>query len=101
MADVGATVVVAGATIGTILFSFLILPEILERRGYDSRSKTVRAAVWLSFLAIVFVPAALVGYISAVTNPVDWILFAGFLTIAILWDYYRLNPEKVPWSRSR
>src|SRR6059036_499852 len=70
-------------------------------RSASSRSAFVRAIVWASFLAIVLVPAAAVGYLFSITKPVEWLLGLGFLTIAILWDYYRLNPEKVPWLRSR
>src|SRR2546422_10776070 len=44
---------------------------------------------------------AAVGYLFSITNPVEWLLGLGFLTIAILWDYYRLNPKQVPWVRCR
>ena len=50
---------------------------------------------------IVLIPAAAVGYVFSITNPVDWLLGLGFLTVAILYDYYRLNPSKVPWLRSK
>jgi len=36
-----------------------------------------------------------------VRNVADWAYLAVGLLVAILYDYYRLNPEKVPWVRSR
>ena len=99
--DLWREALIIGATIVAVIFPFLVVPELLERRGYNPRSAFVRGIVWASFLAIVLVPAAAVGYLSTITNPVDWLLGVGFLTIAILWDYFRLNPEKVPWLRSR
>jgi len=99
--DLWREALIIAATIVAVIVPFLVVPELLERRGYNSRSAFVRGIVWASFLAIVLVPAAAVGYLSTITNPVDWLLGVGFLTIAILWDYYRLNPEKVPWLRSR
>jgi len=99
--DLWREAVIITATIVAIIVPFLVVPELLERIGYNPRSALVRGIVWASFLAIVLVPAAAVGYVSSITNPVEWLLAVGFLTIAILWDYYRLNPEKVPWLRSR
>ena len=99
--DLWREAIIVAATIVAVLVPFLVVPELLERRGYNPRSAFVRAIVWASFLAIVLVPAAAVGYLFSITNPVEWLLGFGFLTIAILWDYYRLNPEKVPWLRSR
>jgi len=99
--DLWREAVIIAATIMAVIIPFLVIPELLERLGYNPRSAFVRGIVWASFLAIVLVPAAAVGYLSSITNPVDWLLGVGFLTIAILWDYYRLNPEKVPWLRSR
>jgi hypothetical protein len=101
MADPLAQVAVIATTIGAVVVAFVVVPEILERRGYDRRSASVRAIVWVSFLAFVFIPAAATGYVFSITNPADWLLGLGFLTVAVLWDYYRLNPEKVPWLRSR
>lgn len=99
--DLWREALIIAATIVAVIVPFLVVPELLERLGYSPRSAFVRGIVWASFLAIVLVPAAAVGYLSTITNPVDWLLGVGFLTIAILWDYYRLNPEKVPWLRSR
>lgn len=90
---------VFGAVIATILFSFVVVPEILERRGYNPRSARVRAIVWLSFLAIVFLPAAITGFLLSVANPADWLYLIVALTVAILYDYYRLNPSQIPWFR--
>jgi len=99
--DLWREAVIIAATIVAIIVPFLVVPELLERVGYNPRSAFVRGIVWASFLAIVLAPAAAVGYVSSIINPVEWLLAVGFLTIAILWDYYRLNPEKVPWLRSR
>ena len=99
--DIWREAIIIAATIGAVIVPFLVVPELLGRRGYNPRSAFVRGIVWASFLAIVLVPAAAVGYLFSITNPVEWFLGLGFLTIAILWDYYRLNPEKVPWLRSR
>ncbi len=101
MAELLSQVAVIAATIGAVVVPFVVVPEILERRGYNPRSAFVRAIVWASFVGIVFVPAALSGFLFSVTNPADWLLALGFLAVAILWDYYRLNPEKVPRLRSR
>jgi len=57
--------------------------------------------VWASFLLVVFVPAAISGFLFSVRNVADWAYLAVGLLVAILYDYYRLNPEKVPWVRSR
>jgi len=99
--DLWREAIIVAATIVAVLVPFLVVPELLERRGHNPRSALVRGIVWTSFLAIVLVPAAAVGYVFSITNPVEWLLGLGFLTIAILWDYYRLNPEKVPWLRPR
>jgi len=101
MADLLSQAAVIAATIAAVVVPFVVVPEILERRGYNPRSAFVRAIVWTSFVGIVFVPAVLTGFLFTVTNPADWVLAVGFLAVAILWDYYRLNPEKVPWLRSR
>ncbi len=87
---------VIGAVIASILFSFVVVPEILERRGYDPRSARVRAIVWLSFLTIVLLPAAITGFLLSVANPADWLILIVALTVAILYDYYRLNPSRIP-----
>jgi hypothetical protein len=101
VADVLPQVAIIAASIGAILFAFVVVPEILERRGHNPRSAFVRAFVWASFLAIVFVPAVATGHVFSITNPADWLYGLGFLAVAILWDYYRLNPDKVPRLRSR
>ncbi len=93
---------VVPGVIGTILVAFVIVPEILERRGYNPRSARSRAIVWLTFLAIVLTPAAATGFLFSVTNLVDWLIFAAAISVAVLYDYYRLNPSRIPWQiRSR
>jgi len=57
--------------------------------------------VWTSFLAIILVPAIASGFLFSVTNLVDWLLFLVAMAVAVLYDYYRLNPDKAPWVRSR
>ena len=85
---------VVAVTFGAVVFSFAVVPELLERRGHDPRSRLVRGVVWVTFLTIVLVPAAASGFLFSVTNPVEWlILFIG-ISVAILWEYYRLNPHK-------
>jgi len=101
MADVFDLAITFAAVVVAVIVPFLVVPEIMERRGYNPRSGMVRLLVWTTFLAIVFLPAAAVGYIFTITNPVEWLLGAAFLAVAVLWDYFRLNPEKVPWARPR
>ena len=98
--DLWREAIIVAATIVAVLVPFLVVPELLQRRGYNPRTAFVRGIVWASFLAIVLIPAAAVGYVFSI-SPVQWLLGLCFLTIAVLWDYYRLNPEKVPWLRSR
>jgi small-conductance mechanosensitive channel len=90
-----------GATVAAIVIPFVVVPEILERKGYNIRSRFVRGIVWVSFLAIVLVPAAARGYLMSVTNLADWLILAVALVVAVLYDYYRLNPEKIPWARAK
>ncbi|MEK6988256.1 MAG: hypothetical protein AABX97_09245 [Candidatus Thermoplasmatota archaeon] len=85
---------VVASTFGAILFSFVVVPEILGRRGHDPRSTFARAVVWTTFLAIVLIPAAVSGFLFSVTNPVEWLILFFGLSVAILWEYYRLNPRK-------
>ncbi len=92
---------IVAAMIVSIVVPFVVLPEVLERRGYNPRSAFVRGIVWASFLVIILIPAGMTGFLSSVTNPADWLLFIGSLAVAILWDYFRLNPEKIPRFRSR
>src|SRR2546428_11602518 len=99
--DLWREAVIIAATIVAVIVPFLIVPELLERSGYNPRSAFVRGIVWTSFLIIVLVPAAAVGDVFSITNPVEWLPGLGFLSVAILSAYYRLNPEKVPWLRSR
>ena len=99
--DYARGLLVVGATSAAILVPFLLVPEFLERRGYNPRSRFVRALVWSAFLAIVLIPAAASGLLVTVTNPVDWLIFGVAMIVAILYDYYRLNPGKVPWARVR
>jgi hypothetical protein len=90
-----------GLTFAAILVPFVVIPEILERKGYDPRSRLVRGIVWASFLAIVFLPAVGSGFIFSVTNVVDWLIFLVAMTVAILYDFYRLNPGRSPFARPR
>lgn len=99
MVDLWPGAGIIAATLAAIFVPFLVIPEVLERYGCNPRSAFVRGIVWASFLAILFIPAAATGFVFSVTNPVDWLLFLGFLVVAIVWDYYRLNPEKIPWTR--
>ncbi|SRR6266571_5273677 len=102
MADLLGTAGIVIATVVAIVVPFVVLPEILERKGgYNPRSGFVRAVVWASFLAIVLVPAIASGFLPSVTNPADWLIFLIAMAVAVLYDYYRLNPDKVPWVRSR
>ena len=101
MADLITTLVIVAGTFAAILVPFVAVPEILERNGYEPRSGFVRGVVWASFLAIVLIPAAASGFLFSVTNPADWVLFLVGLVVAVLYDYYRLNPDKRPWARPR
>src|SRR3989442_2962359 len=101
MDGLAGTLLLFGAIAVAIVVPFVIIAEILERRGHNPRSALVRAIAWVTFLAIVLVPAAFSGFLISVTNPADWLLFLVAMLVAILYDYYRLNPEKVPWLRSR
>jgi hypothetical protein len=101
VADFLQLAVSIAATVVAVVVPFVVVPTILERRGYSPRSRSVRGIVWASFLVLVFVPATVSGFIFSVTNVADWLLFGVAMTVAILYDYYRLNPDKVPWSRAR
>jgi hypothetical protein len=101
MADLLTTVGIVAATFAAILVPFVVVPEIFERLGHNPRRAFVRGVVWALFLAIVLIPAAATGFLFSVTNLVDWILFVLGLVVAILYDYYRLNPTKIPWARVR
>jgi len=101
MADLLTTVGIVAATFAAILVPFVVVPEVFERLGHNPRRAFVRGVVWALFLAIVLIPAAATGFLFSVTNLVDWILFVLALVVAILYDYYRLNPTKIPWARVR
>jgi hypothetical protein len=101
MTDILGTAEIVAATFAAVLFPFVVVPEILERFGYNPRRAFVRGIVWACFLAIVLIPAAATGFLFSVTNPADWVLFVLGLAVAMLYDYYRLNPTKVPWARVR
>jgi len=92
---------VAAAITGTILFCFVGVPEILQRLGYNPRSAFVRALVWLTFLAIIMIPAAATGFLLSAANVADWILFATVMAVAILYEYYRLNVSPKPRPRKQ
>ena len=101
MGELASTAILFAATCVALLVPFVVVPEILGRRGYDPRGRFVRGLVWISFFAIILVPAAGSGFLSSVGNPADWAIFGGAMLVAILYDYYRLNPDKVPWARTR
>jgi hypothetical protein len=90
---------------GTVAFAllvpFVVVPEILERKGRNPRSRSARALVWTSFLLIVLIPAALSGFLFTVRNPADWALFFGALAVAILYDYYRLKSTRIAGGNHR
>lgn len=79
-----------------ILFPFLIVPEILERWGYDPKGRFVRVIVWATFLLLVLIPAAASGFLATVTSPGDWLILAGAILFAVFWEYYRLHPGRFP-----
>ena len=101
MADIVRLILLFGAISAAIIGPFVVLPEILERKGFNPRSGLVRGLVWTTFLLILFVPATLSGFVFTVGNPADWAIFAVAMAVAILYDYYRLNPAKVPRVRRR
>jgi len=79
-----------------ILVPFVGVPEILERVGYDPKSRFVRMVVWSCFLILVLLPAALSGFLATVTSPVDWLILFIAIAFAMLWEYYRLHPGEFP-----
>ena len=101
MDGIVAAILLFGAICASIIGPFVVVPEILERMGLNPRSGVVRGFVWTTFLLILFVPATLSGFVFTVGNPADWVIFAVAMAVAILYDYYRLNPQKVPWARAR
>ncbi len=79
-----------------ILFPFVIVPEILQRWGYDTKSRFVRVVVWSVFVTFLIVPAALSGALWANLSPADWVVLALVVTFAALWEYHRLHPDTFP-----
>ena len=79
-----------------ILFPFVVVPELLERAGYDPKDRFARILVWTCFLILVLVPAALSGFLVTVTSPVDWLILVFAVAFAMLWEYHRLHPGKFP-----
>lgn len=79
-----------------IIFPFVVVPELMERWGYDPRSRFVRLLVWAVFLILVLMPAALSGFLATVTSPVDWLILVAAIAVAMVWEYYRLHPGKFP-----
>jgi uncharacterized membrane protein YoaK (UPF0700 family) len=92
MADLLLYVLIALA----ILVPFVVLPEILERWGYEPRSRFVRLLVWSCFLLLLLVPAVLSGALWTVLGPADWLILFGAISFAMLWEYYRLHPGTFP-----
>ncbi len=79
-----------------IIFPFLVVPEIMERWGFDPKGRFVRALVWTTFLVLVLLPAALSGFLATVTSPGDWFILAAAVLFAGFWEYYRLHMGRFP-----
>lgn len=93
---------VVAAVVAAVIFPFVIVPEIVERLGYNPRAARIRALVWSTFIAVVFIPAlALARSFLFDVSAVDWLVFIIAMAVAILYDYYRLNPDRVPRSRRK
>ncbi len=92
MVDVLLYVLIAVA----VLFPFVVVPEILERWGYNPRSRFVRAVVWTTFALFLLVPATLSGALWTYLGPADYILIFGAVAFAMLWEYHRLHPGEFP-----
>lgn len=92
MADVLLLMLVAVA----ILFPFLVVPEILERWGYDAKSRFARLVVWSCFLVLILVPAVLSGVLWNLMGPAGWLLLLAAVAFAMLWEYHRLHPWEFP-----
>src|SRR5207244_10685949 len=99
--DLIQRLIVFAATASAVLGSFVVVPELLERKGYNPRSGFVRCFVWASFLLIVFVPAAISGFLFSVRNVADWAYLAVGILVAIIYAYFRLFVECVVWVRLR
>ncbi len=94
MADLLVAGVLFALILVVIVVPFVVVPEILERWGYDPKNPRVRLLVWACFLVLVLVPAALSGFLATVTNPADWMILAAAILVAFAWEYYRLHPER-------
>lgn len=79
-----------------ILFPFVVVPEILERWGYDPKSRFARLVVWSTFVVLLVVPGALSGALWNALGPADWLILFGAVSFAMLWEYYRLHPGEFP-----
>lgn len=79
-----------------ILFPFVVVPEILERWGYDPKSRFVRLLVWTVFTVFLLVPATLSGALWTAVTPGDAVIAIFAVTLAILWEYHRLHPGEFP-----
>ncbi len=79
-----------------ILVPFVVVPEVLERWGYDPKTRFVRLLVWSCFAILVVVPAVLSGALWTALGPGDWLLLFGAVVFAMLWEYYRLHPGTFP-----
>jgi hypothetical protein len=79
-----------------ILVPFVVLPEILERWGYEPRSRFVRLLVWSCFVLLLLVPVVLSGTAGTVFGAGQWLLLFGAVSFAMLWEYYRLHPGTFP-----
>src|SRR5207245_10390363 len=95
MDGLAATLLLFGAIAVAIVVPFVVVPEILERRGYNPRSGFVRASAWVTFLAIVLVPAPSSGFVLWVRHPAAWVLFLVALLVAILYVCCRLPPDRL------
>ncbi len=79
-----------------ILFPFLIVPEILERWGYDPKSRFVRILVWSVFVLFLVVPAVLSGALWTALSAAEWLVLLIAVILASLWEYHRLHPDTFP-----
>ena len=79
-----------------IVVPFVVVPEILERWGYDPRSRFVRLLVWSCFALLLVVPVLLSGSAPTVFGAGQWLLLFAAVAFAMLWEYYRLHPGEFP-----
>lgn len=92
MADVVLYVLIAIA----VLFPFVVVPEILERWGYDPRSRFVRLVVWSTFVLLIVLPGVLAGSLWTAVGAGDVLILIGAVAFAMLWEYHRLHPGEFP-----